>query len=145
MPGRGGRPATDVAEVGRSSLQSPLSILFIPPPPPPYYNSKLLLPSPALSLTISLEIEKVGLFGFPEFKNISQLYSDKPTISLHEAWQRPVYTAFNSRKVDVSPHRPHRPHTDHSSLLDRPVLTARLATRSLGRSLLSSLPLSCGT
>ena len=41
-------------------------------------------------------------YGFPEFKNISgEGNGEQLTITAEEALQRPIYTAFASRKIDV--------------------------------------------
>lgn len=51
------------------------------------------------------DIVEVGLFGFPAFENpnASKQSSDDniPLYSFAEAINRPIYTAFNHRKVDV--------------------------------------------
>ena len=41
-------------------------------------------------------------YGFPEFRNVSGTgYGQPLTITREEALQRPIYTAFASRKIDV--------------------------------------------
>eukprot|EP01052_Picozoa_sp_SAG31_P013700 SAG31_NODE_831_length_11669_cov_3.410026_3_plen_365_part_00 len=47
------------------------------------------------------DVAEVGLFGFPEFENVTELSGNLVSYTLTEAIERPVYTAFNSRKVDV--------------------------------------------
>ena len=42
------------------------------------------------------------VIGFPEFRNVSGTgYGQPLTITREEALQRPIYTAFASRKIDV--------------------------------------------
>lgn len=48
------------------------------------------------------DVAEVGLFGFPEFANASESAGyGKATYTLAEAAQRPIYTDFSNRKVDV--------------------------------------------
>ena len=48
------------------------------------------------------DVVEVGLYGFPPFKNKTANAGEMPgSFTFAEAMQRPVYTAYNHRKVDV--------------------------------------------
>ena len=48
------------------------------------------------------DVAEVGLFGFPEFHNVSKVagYAEKGP-SLADAIERPIYAAWGNRKVDI--------------------------------------------
>lgn len=47
------------------------------------------------------DVAEVGLFGFPEFHNLSEAGYQNTAPTYADAIQRPIYTDWSNRKVDV--------------------------------------------